>query len=81
MDPLSSSGTLNYMVEQFLPGAIMVIVSVALVALMVRLVLFFGDRWINRIKPNKLERREEPQPEGYIHIDAKDKNGSLASWA
>ena len=58
MDSLSSSDTLNYMVEQFMPGAIMVIVSVALVAWMVRLGLFFYYRWTQRSKPNKLESKE-----------------------
>lgn len=55
---LSSSGTLNYMVEQFLPGSIMVIVSVALIAWMVRLGLFFYHRWNRRSEPNKLEAKE-----------------------
>ena len=58
MDTLSSSGTLNYMVAQFMPGAIMVIVSVALVAWMVRLGLFFYHRWKERAKRNELETKE-----------------------
>ena len=58
MVSLSSSDTLNYMVEQFLPGAIMVIVSVALIAWMVRLGLFFYYRWRHKDKPNRLESKE-----------------------
>ena len=58
MDAASSPGTMNYMVEQFLPGAIMVIVSVALIAWMVRLGLFFYHRWRRRTEPNKLESKE-----------------------
>ena len=58
MDSLSSSGTLSYMVEQFFPGAIMVIVSVALIAWIVRLGLFFYIRWRDRDKPNPNEFKE-----------------------
>ena len=43
---------------QFMPGAIMVIVSVALVAWMVRLGLFFYHRWKERAKRNELETKE-----------------------
>ena len=44
MDPASGSGTLEYMVEQFLPGTIMVVVSIALIAWMIRLGIFVGFR-------------------------------------
>ena len=58
METMSSSGTLEYMVEQFLPGAIMVVVSIALVAWMVRLGLFFWNHWRRRDEPNPHENKE-----------------------
>ena len=58
MDAASSSGTLNYMVEQFLPGTIMVVVSIALIAWMIRLVLYFYDGYKKRKRGNIQHAKE-----------------------
>ena len=58
MDPASSSGTLEYMVEQFLPGTIMVVMSIALIAWMVRLGIFFAFRIKRWRQPNPHENKE-----------------------